>query len=97
MRRWLVGSVLVVSLLATLANFSLLRDNANGLAGIAQKEKGGLAALELTRGRVAADFQLTEDNSGVDYLGAIHAGPYFSATDAYGSPAYTPAELGVVL
>ena len=54
----------------TLANFSYLRDNANGLAGIAEKEKGGLAALELTRGRVAADFELTEDNSGVDYLGA---------------------------
>jgi hypothetical protein len=92
-RRWIVGAVLVVSLLATLANFSYLRDNAIGLAGIAVKEKGGLAALELTRGLVAPDFELTEENSGVDYLGALDAGPYFSAIDAYGSPAYTPAEL----
>ena len=92
-RPWVVGTMIVVSLLATLANFSLLRDNANGLAGIALKEKGGLGALELTRGVVAPDFELTEDNSGVDYLRAVHAGPYFSAIDAYGSPAYTPAEL----
>jgi hypothetical protein len=92
-RRWVIGTVLVLSLIATLANFSYLRDNANGLAGIALKEKGGLAALELTRGVVAPDFELTEDNSGVDYLGAVAAAPYFSAIDAYGSPAYTPAEL----
>ena len=92
-RRWVVGAALVVSLLAALANFSYLRDNARGLAGIALKEKGGLAALELTRGVVAPDFELTEDNSGVDYLTALDAGPYFSAIDAYGSPAYTPAEL----
>lgn len=91
--RWIVGAALGVSLLATVANFSYLHDNANGLAGIAEKEKGGLAALELTRGAVAPDFELTEDNSGVDYLGAVDAGPYFSAIDAYGSPAYTPAEL----
>lgn len=92
-RRWVVGTALAVSLVATLANFSYLHDNANGLAGIAEKEKGGLAALELTRGAVAPDFELTEDNSGVDYLGAVDAAPYFSAIDAYGSPAYTPAEL----
>jgi hypothetical protein len=92
-RRWVVPVVLLVSLLATLANFSLLRDTAHGLAEIALKEKGGLAALELTRGVVAPDFKLTEENSGVDYLGELDAGPYFSAIDAYGSPAYTPAEL----
>ena len=42
---------------------------------------------------VADDFELTEDNSGVDYLGIVDAASYFSAIDAYGSPAYTPAEL----
>ena len=40
-----------------------------------------------------ADFVLTENNSGVDYLGVVDAGPYFSAIDDFGSPAYTPAEL----
>jgi hypothetical protein len=85
--------VLSVAVLAALANFSLLRKTADGLAGIAEQERGGLAALELTRGEVADDFVLTEDNSGVDYLGIVDAASYFSAIDAYGSPAYTPAEL----
>ena len=92
-RRWVVWVALGVAALAAFANFSYLRNNANGLAGIAEQEKGGLAALELTRGVVADDFELTEDNSGVDYLGIVDAASYFSAIDAYGSPAYTPAEL----
>lgn len=92
-RRPVVVIVLIVSALATLANFSLLRQSANGLAGIGEQERGGLAALELTRGAVAPDFILTEKNSGVDYLGIVDAASYFSAIDAYGSPAYTPAEL----
>ena len=92
-RRWVVVVALGVAALAAFANFSYLRNNANGLAGIAEQEKGGLAALELTRGVVADDFELTEDNSGVDYLGIVDAASYFSAIDAYGSPAYTPAEL----
>ena len=56
-------------------------------------QRGGLAALELTRGVVDPAFELTEQNSGVDYLGYLDAGSYFSAVDAYGSPAYTPDEL----
>jgi hypothetical protein len=76
-----------------MVNAVRLRDTATGLAGIAQKERGGLAALELTRGLVDPQFVLTEDNSAVDYLGILDAGSYFSAVDAYGSPAYTPAEL----
>jgi hypothetical protein len=88
-----VAVVLAVSALAALANFSQLRNVAHGLAQTAQQEKGGLAALELTRGVVDPGFTLTEQNSGVDYLGIVDAGSYFSAIDAYGSPAYTPVEL----
>ena len=66
---WLLGIVLAASALAALANFSLLRQSANGLAGIAEQERGGLAALELARAEVAPDFVLTHNNSGVDYLG----------------------------
>ena len=85
--------VVAIGLLAALANFSLLRSTAGGLANIAEQQRGGLAALELTRGEVADDFELTEANSGVDYLGIIDAASYFSAIDAFGSPAYTPDEL----
>ena len=78
---------------AALVNGSALRDAAIGLADIAQKERGGLAALELAQGQVDPAFELTEQNSGVDYLGILDAGSYFAAIDAHGSPAYTPTEL----
>ena len=91
--RWTTVGVLAVSVAAAAANLSFLRDAAHGLQGIAQQEKGGLAALELTRGRVAPGFKLTQANSGVDYLGFLDAGSYFWAVDAYGSPAYSPEEL----
>jgi hypothetical protein len=88
-----VAAVVAIGALAALANFSYLRDTAHGLSIIAEQQKGGLAALELTRDEVNPDFTLTEKNSGVDYLGIVDAGSYFSAIDAYGSPAYTPEEL----
>jgi hypothetical protein len=75
------------------ANLSRLKDAAHGLDGIAQQQRGGLAALELARDTVSPDLQLTEDNSGVDYLGLLDARSYFSAVDAFGSPAYSAAEL----
>jgi hypothetical protein len=92
-RRWAVIGILLVAGASALTNVVRLRDAANGLAGIAQQQRGGLAALELTRGKVDPGFKLTVQNSGVEYLGALDAGSYFSAIDAYGSPAYSPAEL----
>ena len=91
--RWALVAILAVSGSAAIANLSRLHDAANGLAGIAQQERGGLGALELARGRVNPGFELTQENSGVDYLGELDAGSYFSAVDAYGSPAYTAGEL----
>ncbi len=85
--------ILFVAGAATVSNFSALRDAADGLAGLAQQERGGLAALELTRGEVDPGFVLTQENSDVDYLNLVDAGSYLSAVDAYGSPAYAPDEL----
>lgn len=82
-----------IGVLAALSNFNTLRDAARGLATTAQQERGGLAALELSRGQVAPGFGLTPANSDVDYLGLLDARSYFSAVDAYGSPAYSPSEL----
>ena len=92
-RRYATVAIVVAGLVAAVVNGETLRQNANGLAGIAQKERGGLAALELARGQADPGFELTEQNSGVDYLGLLDAGSYYSAIDAYGSPAYTPVEL----
>jgi hypothetical protein len=91
--RWVIAGALAVACAAALANVSTLRDAANGLAGIARQEKGGLAALQLTRGVVDPHFHLTQENSDVDYLLLLRADRYFSAVDDWGSPAYTPAEL----
>jgi hypothetical protein len=91
--RWATAGVLLVAVLATLSNVIRLRDAAAGLAGIGQQTRGGLAALELARDRVDPSLELNQQNSGVDYIGLLDAGSYLSAVDAYGSPAYTPAEL----
>jgi hypothetical protein len=92
-RRYATVALVLVGAAAAMVNGVRLRDAANGLANIAQQQRGGLSALELARGQVSPDFELTEQNSGVDYLGLLDAGPYFSAIDDYGSPAYTPTEL----
>lgn len=91
--RWATAGILAVAVLATLNNFTLLRTTAGGLAGIAQQTRGGLAALELARDRVDPALELNQQNSDVDYIGLLDAGSYLSAVDAYGSPAYTAAEL----
>jgi hypothetical protein len=92
-KRPAVIAAVAIGVLAALANFSQLRDSAHGLALIGEQEKGGLGALELTRGIVDPKFVMTEKNSGVDYLGIVDAGSYFSAIDEWDSPAYSPGEL----
>jgi hypothetical protein len=93
MRRYALVLLVLAGVAAAMVNGVRLRDAAGGLAGIAQQERGGLGALELARDRVDPGFKLTEQNSGVDYLGILDAGSYLSAIDAYGSPAYTPTQL----
>ena len=93
MRRYALVLLVLAGVAAAMVNGVRLRDAAGGLAGIAQQERGGLGALELARDRVDPGFELTEQNSGVDYLGILDAGSYLSAIDAYGSPAYTPTQL----
>jgi hypothetical protein len=84
-----------IALLAALGNLDSLHTAWRGLTGFGQTQPADLAALELVRDEVDPAFQLTEDNSGVDYLGNLDAASYFSAVDAFGSPAFTPAELAV--
>jgi hypothetical protein len=92
-RSWVAIGLVAFAAAAALSNFSRLKDSAHGLEGIAQQQRGGLAALELARGQVDPGLTLTEDNSGVDYLGLVDAGSYLSAVDAFGSPAYPSGQL----
>ena len=91
--RWVVAGIVVGAGAAALSNGYQLRDWAHGLQQVAEQERGGLGALELDRSIVDPRFELTPQNSGVDYLGLMDAGSYLSAADAYGSPAYSEAEL----
>ena len=84
---------LAVAFASALNNVSQLHDFAATLAGVSQQERGGLAALELARDRVNPNLELTPENSDVDWLGLLDAGSFLSAVDAYGSPAYSAAEL----
>lgn len=88
-----IAIALGVALLAALGNVQSLHTAWRGLTGFGQAQPAGLAALELVRANVDPAFELTEQNSGVDYLGELDAGSYFSAVDAFGSPAFTPQEL----
>ncbi|HEY1284933.1 MAG TPA: hypothetical protein VGF04_02490 [Solirubrobacterales bacterium] len=55
-------------------------------------ERADLAALELSRDRVDPGLVLSEDIADTGYVGVL-AGPYLSARDAYGSPAFSESEL----
>jgi hypothetical protein len=94
LRRSIVVVTVSVAVLAALANVSALHTNwSRDFTGFGRLQRAGLAAVELSRDTVAPEFQLTEQNSGVDYLGYLDAGSYLSAVDAYGSPAYSLDEL----
>ena len=92
--RWYaVALIVLAAVMAATTNGVRLRDAAIGLAGVAEQQRGGLAALELARDEVDPDFLLTQENSGVDYLGWLDAGSYLDAVDQYDSPAYSPSGL----
>ncbi len=57
-----------------------------------QLEKAGLGAVEIARDTVEPGFTLTEELVSTGYV-HVEAGPYLSARDAFGSPAYSPAEI----
>jgi hypothetical protein len=92
--RWrvLVGVYAVVGA-AALTNLSTLHRAYVGLHNEAAIVRGGLAGLEIGRDTESPSFVLTEDNSDFNYFELVHAGSYLSATDKFGSPAYTQAEL----
>lgn len=87
------AAVLAAACLAALSNLSGLSDAHGALIQFGQRQPAALAALELARERVDPGFELTEENSGVDYLGFVDADSYFDAIDDFGSPAMTLDEL----
>jgi hypothetical protein len=86
-------AVICVAAIAAVSNLNYLHQFWDSIKRFGELQPANLAALEIGRDQIAPDFQLDEQNSGVDYLGELDAGSYYSAIDAIGSPAYTPDEL----
>ncbi len=93
-RSWrILAPVFAIAAAATAANFSTLHDSYDAYRVATSIVRSDLAALEIARDGVDPDFVLTPENSGFEYFGYVVAGPYLSAADDFGSPAYSPDEL----
>ena len=90
-RRLMVPALVVVA--ASIASNGLFLNLAyKSYRRTSEIERADLAALEITRSSVPPDLVLSEDIADTGYV-SVEAGSYLSARDAYGSPAYSQAEL----
>jgi len=88
-----IAIVLAASLAATAANVAVLRDHYQMLKAYVPVVRGSLAGLEIGRDTVDPGLLLDQDNAGFNFFTLVDAGPYLSAVDAFGSPAYSVDEL----
>jgi hypothetical protein len=88
-----VAGTLAVGVAAALSNLVILHDGYQALARSSQIVRGGLAGLEIAADRVDPNFLLTPENSDFNYFTLLTAGPYLSAEEKFGSPAYSQSEL----
>lgn len=90
--RRLLGPAVVVTGAAVLGNVAFLHESYKSYLATSQLERADLAAMEIARDTVEPGFVLDEKIADTGYV-HIEAGPYLSARDAFGSPAYGLAEL----
>jgi hypothetical protein len=88
-----VLGALAVGLAAAAANLATLHQSYQSLAGVSEIVRGGLAGLEIAADHVDPGFVLTPQNSDFNYFTLVKAGPYLSASEKFGSPAYSEIEL----
>jgi hypothetical protein len=84
----LTAALCVVALWAVAWNLGQMRDGGDEARRISQDEKAELAALDVVRGTVDPAFR--PENF---FLRDVTARAYFHVEDAYGTPAYSDAEL----
>ncbi len=91
--RWTLVAVALVAAASVISNVDYLhRAYATNYHPASQLEKAGLGAVEIARDTVEPGFTLTEELVSTGYV-HVEAGSYLSARDAFGSPAYSPAEI----
>jgi hypothetical protein len=84
----------VAALLAIGPNIAQFKTGSEFLRKEAVITRADLTALEISRDSVDPSFALTDSEvAGSPSLGLVAAGPYLSAADEWGSPAYSVAEL----
>ena len=88
-----IAIALGIACLAVGGNLSVLHQSYAAIARVTPTVRGGLAGLEIAADSVDPNLELTEQNSDFNYVGSIRAGPYLSAVDAFGSPAYSQSAL----
>ena len=88
-----VVAVLAVGVAAAAGNLSMLHQGYRALDDLSVVVRGGLAGLDITSDRVSPDLELNRENSDFDYFTLLEAGPYLSAAQKFGSPAYSQEKL----
>jgi hypothetical protein len=90
-RALVVGAT--VTVIALLANLTLLRDGRDVLMLQSVYTQSDLGAIEIAERTVNPGFRLDAVIAGTPTLVNVRADKYLAAVKEYGSPAYTPAEL----
>jgi uncharacterized membrane protein len=88
-----VVATLGVGVAAAAANLATLHQGYQTLAHASEVVRGGLAGLEIASEHVDPEFVLTPENSDFNYFTLVKAGPFLSAAEKFGSPAYSEPEL----
>lgn len=90
--RRLLAPALIIVVAAVASNVLFLTESYESYEGTTALERADLAALEIARDKVEPTFTLSEDTADTGYV-SVDAASYLSARDAFGSPAYSEAEL----
>ncbi len=92
LERRLLATALVILVAAVASNVYFLTQAQESYEATTALERADLAALEIVRDDVDPRFVLEEDIADTGYV-SVDAKSYLSARDAFGSPAYSEAEL----
>ena len=90
-RRLLIPALAVV-VAAVASNLLFLHESYESYERTSRLERADLTAVEIARDTVEPSLILSEDIADTGYV-PVEVGSYLSARDAFGSPAYTEAEL----
>ena len=92
LERRLAIPALAIVVAAVASNLLFLHESYESYERTSRLERADLAAVEIARDSVEPGLILGEDIADTGYV-PVEAGAYLSARDAFGSPAYTEAEL----